>query len=114
MFAANLFELQAIWFFQKTSSPDDSFDRIKELDKEKTDFNRIRCPLCQWQPQKSDRWMCADGGEPEYYYNACYTSWNTFETGGRCPGCNHQWRWTTCLSCHGFSRHEAWYVNGTD
>ena len=97
--------------FRKTPFSGNVFEKGVEVDKEKTDFSRIRCPLCQWQPRKSDRWMCADGGPPEYYYGACYISWNTFETRGRCPGCNHQWRWTTCLSCHDSSLHGDWYAN---
>ena len=30
-------------------------------------------------------------------------------TRGRCPGCQHQWQWTTCLSCGVASLHEHWY-----
>jgi hypothetical protein len=39
---------------------------------------RIRCPLCDWEPRRFDRWECF-----------CGTAWNTFDTGGRCPGCGH-------------------------
>jgi hypothetical protein len=59
---------------------------------------RIRCPLCGWQPARSDRWVCGCGEE-----------WNTFETRGRCPSCRHQWTWTECLRCRRRSAHERWY-----
>ena len=59
---------------------------------------RIRCPLCQWQPRKRDRWQCR-----------CGTVWNTFDTRGLCPRCQHQWTQTMCLACHRWSEHEHWY-----
>ena len=37
------------------------------------DFLKIRCPRCQWQPQKTDRWLCSPG---------CQHCWNTFERPG--------------------------------
>ena len=46
---------------------------------------------------------------PEPPFDGCGTSWNTFLTRGRCPGCRHQWQWTSCLRCHGWSLHEDWY-----
>jgi len=58
----------------------------------------IRCPLCGWTPGAEDRWMCR-----------CTHSWNTFDTGGVCPGCLYQWEYTQCLDCHGWSLHSAWY-----
>lgn len=45
-------------------------------------------------------WVCAPG---------CNHSWNTFETGGRCPGCAKVWRDTQCLACMRFSKHHDWY-----
>jgi len=63
-------------------------------------YTRIRCPLCQWQPQKHDRWFCDPG---------CHHYWNTFETAGICPGCAKTWDQTACLKCHGWSRHADWY-----
>jgi len=36
---------------------------------------RIRCPLCDWSPGKEDEWFCT-----------CGHQWNTFDTGGVCPG----------------------------
>ena len=59
---------------------------------------RIRCPLCEWMPAPGDQWACS-----------CGHSWNTFETGGVCPGCLTQWPSTQCHECHGWSAHSAWY-----
>jgi hypothetical protein len=78
------------------------------------DFSRIRCPLCKWQPKPSHRWFCAPCDYPEFYRDGCGESWNTFSTRGRCPGCSHQWRWTACLNCAGWSLHEDWYENKSD
>jgi len=86
-------------------------DRVTTNDE--TDFNRIRCPLCQWRPKPSHRWFCVPCGQPEYFDDGCGACWNTFSTRGRCPGCQHQWRWTACLKCAGWSRHEAWYEERT-
>ena len=75
-------------------------------------FERIRCPLCTWRPTKSSEWTCYAVGTPEPPFDWCGTHWNTFSTRGRCPGCAHQWRWTSCLRCHGWSLHEDWYESG--
>lgn len=72
----------------------------------------VRCPLCGWIPKSASRWDCAECEFPERFFEGCYTHWNTFDTQGRCPGCGHQWRWTMCLSCGGWSLHEEWYVEG--
>ena len=64
------------------------------------DYTRIRCPLCQWQPGKRDRWYC----EPR-----CLHHWNTFDTAGVCPRCAKQWDETACLRCGAWSRHADWY-----
>ena len=61
-------------------------------------FPGIRCPLCGWHPAAQDRWYCN-----------CGHSWNTFDTGGVCPGCLFQWTVTQCLKCHQFSLHSKWY-----
>jgi hypothetical protein len=61
---------------------------------------RIRCPVCGWQPRKSDRWSCK-----------CGHQWNTFDTGGVCPGCLYQWQVTQCRKCDRFSAHSDWYVS---
>src|SRR5438105_4940616 len=74
----------------------------RELDQEKShdpSGPRIRCPLCGWSPRKDDRWSCS-----------CGHQWNTFETGGVCPACLHQWTSTQCLSCSGWSSHSDWYA----
>jgi hypothetical protein len=44
-----------------------------------------------------------------FFDGGCGECWNTFNTRGRCPGCGHQWRWTACLNCSGWSLHEHWY-----
>ncbi|MDQ6785238.1 MAG: hypothetical protein M3033_00265 [Acidobacteriota bacterium] len=96
--------------FQKNLNGGETIlDEVKEQD-EITDFTRIRCPLCEWQPKATSRWFCADAGFPENFFGGCGTGWNTFATGGVCPGCAHRWRWTTCLSCAQWSRHKDWYV----
>src|SRR3954454_5886029 len=48
---------------------------------------KIRCPKCAWRPKAPDRWMCTQ----------CMYVWNTFDTGGICPGCLYQWKETMCL-----------------
>lgn len=71
----------------------------------------IRCPICKWRPQRSSVWTCWDCDYPEYFYDGCGTEWNTFETRGVCPTCLHQWAWTSCLACAGWSRHVDWYAD---
>jgi hypothetical protein len=75
-------------------------------------FERIRCPLCSWRPESSSSWCCWNEDGPEPPFNWCGTHFNTFLTRGRCPGCQHQWQWTSCLRCHGWSLHEDWYECG--
>jgi rubrerythrin len=99
--------------FKKTAEAEELIRRL-EAEKEKTGRRRIRCPLCGWQPDASSRWFCADCDAPEYFYGGCGTVWNTFETGGRCPGCGHRWRWTSCLRCAGWARHDDWYEQTPD
>ncbi|HVO91660.1 MAG TPA: GIY-YIG nuclease family protein [Terriglobales bacterium] len=74
-----------------------------------SDFGRIRCPRCKWQPKMAHRWFCAPCDYPEYFSGGCGACWNTFATRGRCPGCGHRWRWTACLSCEEWSLHADWY-----
>ena len=78
-------------------------------DGEDFELGGIRCPRCKWRPTRWSVWCCADSEGPEGFFEGCGTVWNTFETRGRCPGCNHQWRWTACLSCSEWSLHEDWY-----
>ena len=70
---------------------------------------RIRCPRCGWPSAPSSTWVCLSGPGPEPPFSSCGTVWNTFKTRGRCPGCAHQWRWTTCLHCTEWSPHLEWY-----
>ena len=77
-------------------------------------FSHIRCPRCAWRPSVASRWACYCLGTPEPPFDACGTVWNTFSTGGRCPGCHHQWRWTSCLRCGEWSLHVDWYVSKTE
>lgn len=96
--------------FRKGSAADELIDSLKKPEETKERKSpRIRCPLCMWQPGRSSLWYCVDTGHPEYFFDACGTGWNTFDTRGRCPGCLHQWRWTSCLACAGWSLHEDWY-----
>jgi hypothetical protein len=83
-------------------------DIQRRLDDEDV-FGRIRCPLCGWQPAPSSVWCCEAAKAPEPFFEGCGTTWNTFSTRGRCPGCAHQWRWTSCLRCAEWSLHDEWY-----
>src|ERR1035441_10916449 len=58
----------------------------------------IRCPKCRWSPGAEDRWCCN-----------CGHIWNTFDTGGVCPACLHQWQITMCPRCGEWSAHSEWY-----
>jgi hypothetical protein len=105
------YRLAAIFLlFQKSSMPGETTERIDQLNDHEPDFSQIRCPLCKWQPNASSRWCCWDCWYPERFFDGCGTEWNTFTTYGVCPGCNHQWHWTMCLSCEGWSIHEDWYA----
>jgi hypothetical protein len=84
-------------------SDDPTNSTVLDREEEKstgTSEPRIRCPLCGWSPRKEDRWACSCGNE-----------WNTFDTGGVCPACLHQWTETQCLSCSRWSPHSQWYAN---
>jgi len=72
-------------------------------------LNGISCPLCSWRPSAEDTWGCQSQDTPEPPFQSCGTAWNTFSTRGKCPGCAHQWRWTSCLRCGQWSLHEEWY-----
>ncbi|HVW07389.1 MAG TPA: hypothetical protein VHC90_02345 [Bryobacteraceae bacterium] len=62
----------------------------------------FRCPRCEYRPPEADVWMCR-----------CGRSWNTFTTGGICPGCRHRWKVMACASCREWSPHPEWYVKKT-
>ena len=71
----------------------------RELQQDKPPHTpRIRCPLCAWSPREKDLWSCS-----------CGHQWNTFDTGGVCPVCLHQWTSTQCYACHRWSPHSDWY-----
>lgn len=78
------------------------------------EFSGIRCPLCKWHPARTSRWYCDPSMSPEPPFQGCGTNWNTFDTRGRCPGCGHQWHWTSCLQCSGWSLHTDWYEHERD
>jgi hypothetical protein len=80
-----------------------------ELEDDDEQLHGIRCPKCAWRPSQSDRWCCLAIDTPEPPFDFCMTEWNTFSTHGRCPGCRHQWTWTSCLRCGQWSLHEDWY-----
>ncbi len=107
--------LEIIWLkvvftaFRKTAETEEILKQVIEDDKIESEFSRIRCPHCNWKPDKSSRWFCADCDYPEFFYGGCFTSWNTFETKGVCPGCAHRWKWTSCLRCTKWARHDDWY-----
>jgi hypothetical protein len=88
--------------------PDRIIDELSRLHDDE-DFSGIRCPRCRWQPTASSTWCCDPSVSPEAFFVGCGTFWNTFSTRGVCPGCRHQWRWTSCLRCAGWSPHEDWY-----
>ncbi len=100
-------------FLKQDISLDDLTVTTPELDDAET-FRGIRCPLCQWQPDSRSRWCCLAIESPEPFFQGCMTVWNTFATRGRCPGCSHQWKWTSCLKCEGWSLHEDWYEERGD
>jgi len=110
-FAAIIYSL-----FQRGQVPEEIVDEILGVNDEESEFSRIRCPLCRWQPNATSMWECGDCGFPEYFYDACGMVWNTFTTRGLCPGCGHQWLWTSCLRCDEWSLHKEWYAteNKTD
>jgi hypothetical protein len=99
------------WTLKKSPVTGPIADIEHRLDDEDA-FEHIRCPLCGWHPAPSSLWSCYAAGTPEAPFEGCGTTWNTFVTRGRCPGCAHQWRWTKCLRCEGWSLHDEWYEEG--
>jgi hypothetical protein len=92
----------------RRSRPADLAEIVRRLE-DTASGRRIRCPACGWQPGAASRWFCTPTGAPEHFPNGCGTAWNTFDTRGRCPGCDHVWRWTACPSCGAWALHDAWY-----
>ena len=101
------------WFLKRDPALDVDISIDSNLDADDARA-RIRCPLCEWQPPEWSRWCCLRTPAPEGFFGGCGTVWNTFSTRGRCPGCQHQWRWTKCLQCDGWSPHEDWYEEEDD
>jgi hypothetical protein len=102
-----------MWLLKRESSLD--VETVVDFNLDEDDARaRIRCPLCDWQPGESSQWCCLRTLSPESFFGGCGTVWNTFSTRGRCPGCHYQWRWTKCLRCAGWSRHEDWYEQQHD
>jgi hypothetical protein len=99
----------AFFLLQKNAASKKIIAKASRLADRSPDFGRIRCPLCNWRPKPLHHWFCGACDDPEFFADGCGTSWNTFSTGGRCPTCGHQWRWTACLSCAGWSLHKDWY-----
>lgn len=64
---------------------------------------QIYCPHCHWRPGAESRWLCSPT------QRGCGAVWNTFWTGGICPGCSHRWQQTQCLACTRHSLHAHWY-----
>lgn len=64
---------------------------------------KIQCPKCTWEPDGQPYWQCT----------TCEHSWDTFETGARCPNCSHQYEMTQCIhhagGCNESSPHLDWY-----
>lgn len=85
--------------FKRTHDDDDERDlEERESQSAPPRRRRIRCPKCNWEPGKRDRWGCS-----------CGHGWNTFDTAGLCPACGKQWADTQCLRCHQWSKHVDWY-----
>jgi hypothetical protein len=105
----NFFWRQAIFTAFRQTEKTEEILKSLENDENQAEEQRIRCPHCRWQPSKSSQWFCCDCDYPEYFYGGCLTGWNTFDTKGVCPGCAHQWLWTSCLRCAEWARHEDWY-----
>ena len=58
----------------------------------------LKCPNCKTAPPIGPFWGCA----------GCQQSFDTFETGGRCPHCGAQYDVTTCLDCRRSSSQQEW------
>jgi hypothetical protein len=67
------------------------------------DGTYVSCPKCGWEPDENCRWVC----------DVCRTSWNTFETHGKCQGCDKVFIDTQCIrrrgGCGQMSLNSEWY-----
>lgn len=97
--------------FLKAVPPDVILVAAQKAERARHGLPKIRCPKCRWEPSRDSRWFCASAGPPENFDGGCMTEWNTFDTRGECPGCHHQWKFTSCLSCAAWSAHDDWYVD---
>ena len=61
----------------------------------------VACPACGVSPYVGQQWSCSPDG--------CEGSFDTFETGARCPHCDAQFAWTDCPACGQRTAHRAWY-----
>lgn len=84
---------------QMTHRPRQHRARIQGEPMLSPDGARVRCPKCEWKPSVENQWGCK-----------CRYAWNTFLTGGLCPGCGYQWTVTRCIACGEMSPHADWYV----
>jgi len=97
-----------MFLLKESRRTDHIVSTISDLEKDDS-LAGIRCPLCSWRPSARDLWCCLSLGTPEPPFPSCGTQWNTFSSHGKCPGCSHQWQWTSCLRCEGWSLHNDWY-----
>lgn len=58
----------------------------------------LKCPSCRMAPPIGPFWGCANCGQ----------SFDTFETGGRCPHCGTQYGVATCLDCRRSAPQQEW------
>jgi Zn-dependent protease/DNA-directed RNA polymerase subunit RPC12/RpoP len=58
----------------------------------------LKCPSCGMAPPVGRYWGCAN----------CHQSFDTFESGGRCPHCSTQYGVTTCLDCRRSAPRSEW------
>lgn len=96
--------------FQKATQPTKDAAAEARTDETTTGSPHIRCPQCHWQPSPNQQWVCADCPQPESFVGGCGARWNTFTTHGICPGCGHQWQYTSCPRCRKWSLHNDWYT----
>ena len=108
MFARAIQRGRAVSYLLKDTRSSDS-TIVRTMFDESDEMEGIRCPRCHWRPSASSRWSCISRDAPEPPFEGCGTVWNTFATKGRCPGCRHQWHWTSCLRCAEWSPHVDWY-----